>query len=72
MIDFVEISARNAGGFCVLLLTWGHDWIIVGYIGGHFGNIKCQFNQLFKRWQKVRKTCFEQWVLRVSSIEKNV
>ena len=58
--------------FVDLLLTWGHYWIIVGYIGSRFGNICCRFVQLFENWQKVRWKYFEKWDRLVSSIEKHV
>ena len=32
---------ENSRFFYVLLLTWGHYWITFGYIGGHFGNVRC-------------------------------
>ena len=38
--------------FFVFVLAWGHYWIIFGYIGGHFCNIRCCFRQLLKIGKK--------------------
>ena len=39
--------------FCFdFVLAWGHYWIIFGYTGSHFSNIRCWIRQLFEIWQK--------------------
>ena len=41
-------NSSLADSCIVILLTWGNDWISVGYIGGHCALFESCFRQLFE------------------------